>query len=355
MKNKVVFPELVSELASVTNTSEVLCETFLKELFSLVTAELSKGKPVKIKKIGEFSVLPDGNVHFEPDKEISESLNAAFACFEPIELDDNVTDEDLDKCVALPGDSTESVETEDVDSVEDSGKEPTEESELTSTKSTEEENADTNNMESPAESNDESGEAAVETSIDLSAELTDDQDDAPSCKNEPDKRYFWRGFAWGALTAIVVVCIVSVVFHWDIVMEGSGRNTELMPAAENTDSIDNTLAKTDTAVVAPVVQKEEISMGEVKDSVPKSGAVKEWPKTFKVTSTAYLSNVSRKFYGHYAFWIYIYLENKNVIADPDNLPVGVVLSIPDPKKYDIDKNDPNSIKKAQLRAMEMKK
>ena len=59
MKNKMVFPELVAELAAVTNTSEALCEAFLKELFSLVAVELSKGKAVKIKKLGEFSVLPD--------------------------------------------------------------------------------------------------------------------------------------------------------------------------------------------------------------------------------------------------------------------------------------------------------
>ena len=96
-------------------------------------------------------------------------------------------------------------------------------------------------------------------------------------------------------------------------------------------------------------------MAEEKDSLPKPELTKEWPKTFKVTSTAYLSNVSRKFYGHYAFWVYIYIENKSVIANPDNLPIGVVLNIPDPQKYDIDKDDPNSIKKAQLRALEIKK
>ena len=30
---------------------------------------------------------------------------------------------------------------------------------------------------------------------------------------------------------------------------------------------------------------------------------------YKVEKTSYLSNISRKYYGHYAFWVYIYMEN----------------------------------------------
>ncbi len=93
------------------------------------------------------------------------------------------------------------------------------------------------------------------------------------------------------------------------------------------------------------------------DSAPKQ--VEEEPvgkeQTFTVTNTAYLSNISRKFYGHYAFWVYIYLENKDIISDPDNLPVGATLKIPAPEKYGIDKNSPESIKRAEIKALELKK
>ena len=137
------------------------------------------------------------------------------------------------------------------------------------------------------------------------------------------------------MTAVVAVCIVSVVFHWDIIVGGSEESAVLVHEAENTDSIGEQFAKVDTVANAPIVQQETVPMAEEKDSLPKPELTKEWPKTFKVTSTAYLSNVSRKFYGHYAFWVYIYIENKSVIANPDNLPIGVVLNIPDPQKYDI--------------------
>ena len=72
------------------------------------------------------------------------------------------------------------------------------------------------------------------------------------------------------------------------------------------------------------------------------------PVIYKVKNkSSYLSNISRKYYDHYIFWIYIYLENKDKIKDPDNLVVGMELVIPPAEKYGIDKDDPNSIERAE--------
>jgi nucleoid DNA-binding protein len=51
-------------------------------------------------------------------------------------------------------------------------------------------------------------------------------------------------------------------------------------------------------------------------------------------------------YGDKCFWIYIYEENKQIITNPNNVPVGTTLTIPIPEKYGIDKNDAESIRKA---------
>ena len=77
------------------------------------------------------------------------------------------------------------------------------------------------------------------------------------------------------------------------------------------------------------------------------------PIYYKVEKTSYLSNISRKYYGHYAFWVYIYMENKAKIKNPDNLPIGLVLAIPPAEKYGIDKNNPESIYKAEKLAVEL--
>ena len=75
--------------------------------------------------------------------------------------------------------------------------------------------------------------------------------------------------------------------------------------------------------------------------------------TCKVTKTTYLCSMSRKYYGHYAFWVYIYLENKSIIKDPNNIAIGTTLVIPPADKYGIDKNDPASIAKADALAAEI--
>ena len=64
----------------------------------------------------------------------------------------------------------------------------------------------------------------------------------------------------------------------------------------------------------------------------------------------YLSVMSRRHYGNAKFWVYIYLENKDKIKDPDNLENGMVVVIPPAAKYDIDPSSKESLKKADREA-----
>ena len=64
----------------------------------------------------------------------------------------------------------------------------------------------------------------------------------------------------------------------------------------------------------------------------------------------FLTVMSRRHYGKPDFWVYIYLENKDKIADPDNLANGLVLVIPPREKYGIDPANPESVKKARQEA-----
>lgn len=52
-------------------------------------------------------------------------------------------------------------------------------------------------------------------------------------------------------------------------------------------------------------------------------------------------------YGNKSFWVYIYQENKNKISNPNNVPLGTVLSIAPKEKYGIDSKSPESVKKAR--------
>ena len=61
----------------------------------------------------------------------------------------------------------------------------------------------------------------------------------------------------------------------------------------------------------------------------------------------YLTSMSRKHYVKPDFWVYIYIENKDKISDPNNVPAGTVMVIPPRDKYDINPDDKASIDKAR--------
>lgn len=76
--------------------------------------------------------------------------------------------------------------------------------------------------------------------------------------------------------------------------------------------------------------------------------VRQETATLQMGKTLRLLSLDK--YGHREFWIYIYLENKDKISDPNNVPVGTRLKIPAKEKYGINANNPNSVRKAIDRA-----
>ena len=77
--------------------------------------------------------------------------------------------------------------------------------------------------------------------------------------------------------------------------------------------------------------------------------------TDTIGSGRFLATMARKHYGSFVFWVYIYEENRDKIADPDNVAIGTVVVIPDASKYGIDAMSSESIKKAKSKASEIAK
>ncbi len=69
-------------------------------------------------------------------------------------------------------------------------------------------------------------------------------------------------------------------------------------------------------------------------------------KEIKIHSGHTLRKIALKEYGHKVFWAYIYEENKDIIKNPNNVPIGTKLRLPAKSKYGINAKDNNSIKKA---------
>ena len=59
-----------------------------------------------------------------------------------------------------------------------------------------------------------------------------------------------------------------------------------------------------------------------------------------------LDLLALKYYGNKKFWVYIYIDNRKSIPNPEALEVGTKIFIPGLSKYGVDVNDPSSVEKA---------
>ncbi len=359
MSNRVlVLQDIVKALSHETDTSEALCQSFVKELFAIVAERLMDGESVTLKGVGRFDV-DGGEVRFVADPDTAAAINSVFDCFEAIELaddfdgDEPVAEDETSDAAEEEAATTadETAGTEDVadespaDGVEPEEKESQtdglEESEADSEEEKEEDTAE-------ADADDETvTEETAEEETEETAEEEAEETVEEEYDDEPQPKRGGCRFAWGFLAGFVTAAVVAAV-AW-FCLFGVVKKPSSQPAVIADDTAKVAAADSDStaAVEKPQEQSEEKTAEPEKES-------KKAEQTFKVTNTAYLSNISRKFYGHYAFWVYIYLDNKDIITDPDNLPVGAELRIPAPEKYSIDKNNPESIKRAEIKALEIK-
>ena len=359
MSNRVlVLQDIVKALSHETDTSEALCQSFVKELFAIVAERLMDGESVTLKGVGRFDV-DGGEVRFVADPDTAAAINSAFDCFEAIELaddfdgDEPVAEDETPDAAEEEAATTadETAGTEDVaDENPDDGAEPEEKESQTDGLEESEADSEEEKEEDTAETDADDETVAEETAEEETEETAEEEAEETVEEEYDDEPQPKRGgcrFAWGFLAGFVTAAVVAAV-AW-FCLFGVVKKPSSQPAVIADDTAKVAAADSDStaAVEKPQEQSEEKTAEPEKES-------KKAEQTFKVTNTAYLSNISRKFYGHYAFWVYIYLDNKDIITDPDNLPVGAELRIPAPEKYGIDKNNPESIRRAEIKALEIK-
>lgn len=359
MSNRVlVLQDIVKALSHETDTSEALCQSFVKELFAIVAERLMDGESVTLKGVGRFDV-DGGEVRFVADPDTAAAINSAFDCFEAIELaddfdgDEPVAEDETPDAAEEEAATTvdETAGTEDVaDESPADGAEPEEKESQTDGLEESEADSEEEKEEDTAEADADDETVAEETAEEETEETAEEEAEETVEEEYDDEPQPKRGgcrFAWGFLAGFVTAAVVAAV-AWFFLF-GVVKKPLSQPAVIADDTAKVAAADSDStaAVEKPQEQSEEKTAESEKES-------KKAEQTFKVTNTAYLSNISRKFYGHYAFWVYIYLDNKDIITDPDNLPVGAELRIPAPEKYGIDKNNPESIKRAEIKALEIK-
>lgn len=230
-----------------------------------------------------------------------------------------------------------------------------------------------------AEPEDEAEDAEVEGEPDAESEMVSEELADERVGQEIDKRRITRrslleGFVVGVVTTLIVTLFAYRLY----LMKGY----EATPADEEpftehvaTDSVatpeqalaeNSTEADADKQKVAEEQKKAEEDKKKAEEEKKKAEEEKQKAEATKPTTAnvaagttdtikpgTNLYRMSRKHYGSDKFWVYIYEENKAKYPNPNTIPVGAVLHIPQLGKYGAKAGDPASIAAAKKKQGEI--
>ena len=371
MKQTIAISAFAGMLARQSGYTSDFCEHFVLEMFKTVADALKESNEVTIKGLGQFSVDESGNVEFSPDPVFAADVNAPFDCFEPEPLDEDVTDEILsaDEENISDDSSAKAVENEmEVAAPEN----PTDIQSVNQTDLTSEDMTEdmSNNIRPEVvedeivtdENHNEGKKSEQKTDVGTSepvyeselssadTEITEEVGDfnVHICSTRPRKFPIW-GFVCGMAVGAIVGAAAT---YFILVPRGQAESAvEIRSDEQNVAE----LLGEDTAVVSADTvsnaRPDTITTPTVLTETTVPVAKKDTVIYDTVTST--LAQLSRKHFGSYEFWVYIYEENRDVISDPDRVEPNTRVRIPDAKKYGIDANDKSSIKRALAKSSEI--
>lgn len=208
----------------------------------------------------------------------------------------------------------------------------------------------------------------------VSEELADERVGQEIDKRRITRRSLLEGFVVGVVTTLIVTLFAYRLY----LMKGY----EAMPAdeepfvehvstdsvatpeqalAENSDAADADKQKTDEEQKKAEEDKKkaEEEKKKAEEEKQKAEAAKSTTANVAAGTTdtikpgTNLYRMSRKHYGSDKFWVYIYEENKAKYPNPNTIPVGAVLHIPQLGKYGAKAGDPASIAAAKKKQGEI--
>ncbi len=367
MKEKITFQQLAELLSVSTGGSQATTEAFLKELFSIISNAIENGEKATIKGIGSFMLSMDNSdLEYAPDKDLAESINMPFSCFEAVEIDDDTPDLNIDT-IDLTITDSENFNLEQrsninasVASEKDSKSEPEPEPK---TGIEAELQPDAHNQEITDDNSGSDADAEAEETSTVISQDNPDQDtvlatpeihktidesntetctDTESDYNEPTTPSSKPRFTLGIILGFILgfLCATAILHTKPDILLWAHDDTELTPINEPSDSI------IDSSTVNP---NDSID----NDSIVTVSEFDEIIAIDTVKTTRFLTTMARQYYNEMMFWVYIYEENKDKLGNPNTIKPGTTVAIPDLRKYGIHNSDSVNLERAKLKAVEI--
>lgn len=380
--------------------------------FKVVLVE--KRESIHVNTGERFLIPAHYKFSFLPDKELRELVNKPFSFFETTELNENVDFTDLDVSADVEEKETEDESVEEVipeneeeqvvESLQSTEEEALTPEEITQPEEVPEEEPDVlEETEINSEATDAAGTEKEELPEDVEQEeivseeiVPEEAPNAPDIeesapeetveeqeiseeepKEEPGQIPLANDFSdtdyqfedeesssshW--VRGLVIAGIVAIVVAGSTFLY-LNRSFFLGPEIPTPVLTGRSLPDQATATVDTLHEVEaetDVEIEEIKDTVITEPSVTT-PETpakasevlakVKIETGSRLTLISLEYYGSKIFWVYLYDYNKAAIKDPNNIPVGTEILVPDPSLYGIDKHSRASIDKAAARQTEI--
>lgn len=397
MNNRLSIQDLALILSEQTGKSTEEALRFLQEFIAVVSEGVYNDKLVKVKGLGTFKiirveerasvsvnsgerfVIPSHyKFTFTPDKELKELVNKPFSLFDTVELNEEVDFSDVDVSAETSGaeeaadDSSEEILPDGIP--EQAIEAPqTPEPEVKPEPAVEEKTAPKEEAKAelePEAETETTPEPEVEAEPEPKAEAETTPQEEAKAESKPAepvssvsgyKEYRRKRrrsasrkllFPIACLFVVIVLGIVYIVClsgrttvnrNWEPPMAEVGNPTpeagmNSVPAdSTGVTPPDSASLAADSVVAGPPVVEENQP-----EEIPKSDIL----ALVTIKAGDRLASFAKQYYGHKFFWVYIYQYNQDIISDPNNIPIGTELRIPDPGLYGIDATDRSSIDKA---------
>ena len=389
-------PQLIARIVASGCFSEPESRSLVEVMTASIVAALQRNGSTTIPGIGTFRVVTLGtepSIAFAPDSTIAAEINAPFAMFEPMELPDGVSELDIetDEIIPFPEEERESESdikemtvpaNDSANSTDGVAKESNADAEIAATPEQDVTEPETIKLERKAVP------PPIPESIKTS-EIHKAEENRPEtirpAGNSPIQNL--ADTKAGTLPAPIEAATppVEKIIEKERIVEvhsDSGRHTlniilfsvlsliagliigYFMCTRLNIDHVKNVNIEAEGVKVFPASRPETI-VTELPDST--SSAIKHSTevdtlsaeikpaKTISVELDTvrvnrYLTTMALEHYGKKKFWVYIYLENKATLSDPDHIAPNTVVVIPPAEKYGIKSGDKTSEADAEHQA-----
>ena len=199
------------------------------------------------------------------------------------------------------------------------------------------------NQESTSEESDSQTIAAERESSENSLQSDIDSNEETTTR----RKGFLPGFIWGIVASLAVFAIAATAIYFvnpqlfNIDSKASTQSTQIASA----DNLATDSATTNADTAQGSTSEEKVIMPDTK---PSDEVVYD-----TISLTRFLTTMAREHYGNYHLWPYIYEENSKILGHPDRIRPGTRVVIPSMEKYNINPDDPECIKQAKSKGVEI--